>query len=79
MIVTEKFTLCEECACEVVNADFTGRDFSDLSEDNRASRDASIEVMGIVVLAEIHSNGYFTCFVCDEVSAGDANIFESIT
>lgn len=79
MIVTEKFTLCEECTCEVVNADFTGRDFSDLSEGDRATRDASIEVMGIVVLAEIRSNGYFTCFVCDEVSAGDANIFETIT
>jgi len=72
---SDTFTLCHECACEVVNSDASGRDFQDVTDDENASRDAGIEAMGQVVLVATESIGYFTCFVCSQVDYGDADIF----
>lgn len=73
----ERFTLCHGCACEVVNGDDSGRDFHDLDDNERASRDASIEAMGHAVLVETKDIGCFTCFVCDDIDYGNAEIFEN--
>lgn len=70
------FTLCHGCACEVVNGDASARDFFDVDDDDNASRDASIEAMGLAVLIESRDIGCFTCFVCSDVDYGKAEIFE---
>lgn len=77
------FKLCHGCACEVVNDDVSGRDFWDLSEAERAARDAKIEEMGYVVMVEeCNTESRFDCFVCGgrfgEFDSECGHIFESV-
>lgn len=72
------FRLCHECACEVANGDTSGRDFYGLTNEDEAARDASIEAMGLVAHVDSRDIGCFTCFVCDEISYGDVEMFESV-
>lgn len=76
--MAETFALCDECACEVINGDDSARDFYDLSEDARALRDASIEAMGYVCEVRREDIGCFACFVCDDISYGNASIMEKV-
>ena len=81
------YYLCHECACEVVNGDPSGRDFTNPSEsfdteqewlDWNASRDAPIEAMGLVSHVGTKNIGVFTCFVDSDCHYGDAEIFENV-
>ncbi|MGW1740016.1 hypothetical protein ACWCPQ_14520 [Nocardia sp. NPDC001965] len=77
-IATPVYYLCHECACDVINADASGRDFYDLEPEEHASRDAAIEAMGIVVCVDTRHVGVFDCFVCDTHAYCDANVFEAV-
>lgn len=73
----ETFTTCTTCAVVIVNGDDSV--WEDMTPDERASADAALEAMGWVSAQQIDFGGYFTCFVCDEVSLGERSVFESTT
>lgn len=72
----EAFTTCTTCAVVVVNGDDSV--WEDMTPDERAAADASLESIGMYEDHTIESVGYFDCFVCDQVSIGECHEFTTV-
>lgn len=74
-----KYHVCGGCAYGLTYDDWTHLD-NDMGEEGHeehcASIDATVEAIGRVHQTGTENVGCFTCFICDEVSYGDAHVFE---
>lgn len=70
----DTFTTCTTCAVVIVNGDDSVWD--DMTDDQRASADAAIDIIGMYEDHEVVDHvGYFDCWVCDMVDIGTCHEF----
>ena len=65
-------SICTTCATGMTNADDSVWD--DLTDEDRAAVDASIEALGMVTLEPHDHGGYYDCFVCSQTDIGTGYI-----
>lgn len=71
--MTEAHLLCDNCAVGIENADDSV--WEDLTPDERAAVDATIEAMGLGTISLGIDQGYYRCYVCSQVAIGETHLF----
>lgn len=74
--------LCDECACGIVNDDWTHLDYDGVEEGDEvmASIQGTLEILGwLTLVGPSADGGCFDCAICSDIQYGGGSLFSGVS